>query len=55
MFSKDNQVLNIDNAITPGHRTYVTQWLICTPIINNDTHIRGIDNFVAVEVNNRDD
>ena len=55
MFSKDNEILDIDNTIAPGHRANVTQGIICAPMVHHDAHILGIHNSVAIEVNDGDD
>ncbi len=53
MFSQDNQVLDIYNAVTPGHRANVTQWIVFTPVFGHDHNILHIDDLVAVKVNDR--
>jgi len=55
MLSKDDEVFDIDDAVTPGHRTNVTQGLVRTPVVNHDAHVGGIDNSVIVEVDDGDD
>ncbi len=51
MLSKDNQVLDIDYAISPGHRADVTQGIVFTPVVNHNAHVGRIDNAITVEVN----
>ena len=52
---ENDQVLDIDYAVTPGHRANIVQWLVRTPIINHYAHIGRVDNSVAVKVNDGDD
>jgi hypothetical protein len=52
---KDDQVLDIYYAVTPGHRANITQWLARAPVVNHDAHINGVNDFIAVEVNDGDD
>ena len=54
MLGKNDQVLNIDDAIAPGHGAYVTQGVIRAPVIDHDDHIGSIDNAVGVKVNDGD-
>ena len=53
MLGKNDKVLYINNTITPGHRANVTQRLIRAPIINHDAHVSGVNNSVAVEIEDR--
>ncbi len=48
---KYNEVLDIDDAISEGCGANIAQGVVFTPVVNHDTHIRNIDNPVAIEVN----
>ena len=55
MLDQDDQILDIDNAVAPGHRPDVTQGIICTPAVDHDVDVRSLDGTIAVEVHNRND
>ena len=55
MLRKDDQVLDVDNAVAPGHRADITQRLVCAPKIHHDTHVGRVHNSIAIKVNDRID
>ena len=55
MFSQDDQVLDIDDAISPRHRANIIEWLVCVLVVNHHAHIYTIHNSVAVKVNDESD
>ena len=55
MLSQDDQVLNINNTVAPGHWADVTEWFISTPMVNNDAHVGGVNNPISIEVNDGND
>ena len=53
MFGQNDQILNIDYSIAPGHRADIARRLICAPVVNYDAHVCGVDDSVAVEIDDR--
>ncbi len=55
ILSKDHQILDIDDAVAERCRANVTQRVVLTPVVNHDAHVCGVDNSVAVKVNDWND
>ncbi len=50
MLSKDNQVLDINDAVAERCRANITQGIVLAPVVNHYAHIVSIYNSVAIKV-----
>lgn len=55
MLSQNDQVLDIDDPVTPRHGTDITQRIILAPMIYHDAHVGRVNNSIAIEVHNGND
>ena len=53
VFGENDEVLDIDYAITPRHGADITERIIRPQVVNNNTHVSGVHERVAVEIDNR--
>ena len=51
MLCKDYQILDVYYPVTPGHRADIARWLVRAPVVYYNAHVRGVNNFITVEVN----
>ena len=42
MLGKDDQILNINDAVAPGHWADVTKWIVRTPVVHHYDHVGRI-------------
>ena len=54
MLSKDNEILDIDDAVTPGHWANIAQRLVCAPVVHHEAQVSGVDHTIAIEVDDGD-
>jgi hypothetical protein len=51
VLGQNNQVLQTNGTVAPGHRADIAQRFVRTPTVNHDTEVCTVDNSVPVKIN----